>query len=454
MNNNKPTPTPEATGATTELSGGANVAKAENGGQPSMTFTGGQDDNKYPEVTSTPEATAEAMVQNSDQPQLMLQPVATNPSAEAEPSPSPMPVAAVTTGEGNSETTDGDASTASTVTVTLEPTPTAPPDVAPAPSGSILPIVIAVAVVLAAAAALGIVLSHRKRQAEARRTYPEASTKIPRNLRSGGTAPVKPSQLQTEQIMPDAPMASRYRVGFAQTQGSRENQEDSFCISNWKDERAVSSLGLLAAVADGIGGLSNGQLASSTVVRNMCTRFENQNVGMALSDRLLELAAQSQQDVLSIVQQRGNCGTTLVSVLIKDGQMVMLSVGDSRVSLYRSGVLLQLNREHVLGKESDENTMLNHAAQNNDTRKRKAITAYLGKPNLRLIDRTLNPMKLMSGDRILLMSDGVFGSLSDDEIIAAMQAPPDRAAQMVIQTVEAKRLPHQDNATIIIVEMQ
>lgn len=428
----------------------ANVAVPVSTGDASMTFVGGD----IVTTTPTPAVTASTSEQppTSDQPSLTLQTV-TASSGETSSS-SPMPVTVMTNGDASAAPTDGDTSAEPTVTVTLEPTPTAPPDVASAPSGGILPIVIAVAVVLAAAAALGIVLSRRKRQTEAQRTYPEPSTKIPRNARSGGTAPVKTSLLQTEQIMPDTPMTSRYCVGFAQTQGSRENQEDSFCISNWKDERAVSSLGLLAVVADGIGGLSNGQLASSTVVRNMCTRFEHQNVGMALSDRLLELAAQGQQDVLSIVQKHGNCGTTLVSVLIKDGQMVMLSVGDSRVSLYRSGVLLQLNREHVLGKESDENTMLNHAAQNNDTRKRKAITAYLGKPNLRLIDRTLNPMKLMSGDRILLMSDGVFGSLSDDEIIAAMQAPPERAAQMVIQTVEAKRLPHQDNATIIIVEMR
>lgn len=320
---------------------------------------------------------------------------------------------------------------------------------------SILPIVLVAVVVLAAAAALAVIFSRRKKAEQERRSYPEPSTKVPRRRTdAGSTAPVDGDMPRTEQIVGDVQMESRYRVGFAQTIGSRENQEDSYCISNWQDGRMVSSRGLLAAVADGIGGMSNGQVASGTVVRNMCARFERQNLNMAMSDRLLELAAQGHQDVLKIVQRGGNCGTTLVSVLIKDGQMVMLSVGDSRVSLYRSGMLLQLNREHVLGKESDEYSLLNNTSPTLDARKRKAITAYLGKPNLRLIDRTLNPMRLTPGDRLLLMSDGVFGTLSDDELIAAMQAPPAEAAQAVIQAVEAKGLPHQDNATIVIVEMQ
>lgn len=406
-------------------------------------------------VTVDPTTTAEAAPSGS-------------PASAAAPSESPGPSPSATSGPSDKPGGSSSPSESPEVIVfeqsdaadagTLEPP--SPPASAPAKSTGILPIVIAVIVVLAAAAVLGVVLSRRRKEAQARRRYPTPSTRVPRQPSSGGRPPAGPGTVpvdadtpRTEQIDGGAPLDSRYRVGFAQTVGSRDNQEDSYCISNWMDGKAVSSRGLLAAVADGIGGMSNGQIASGTVVRNMCARFERQNVNMALSDRLLELAAQGQQDVLNIVQRGGNCGTTLVSVLIRDGQMVMLSVGDSRVSLYRSGMLLQLNREHVMGKESDEYSMLNHTTQNTDSRKRKAITAYLGKPNLRLIDRTLNPMKLMPGDRILLMSDGVFGPLSDDEIIAAMQAPPDQAAQAVIRAVEAKRLPHQDNATIVIVEM-
>jgi len=384
------------------------------------------------------------------------------PAAEAENSPSPTlqiilpgettaePQQTQSVPEAGEGDTAGAAEDVSLQTlVTAEPTATPEPLPAPDGGGSIIWIVAAALVILVIALVLILRSVKRKKEESEMGKYPTPSTRIPERRRGN-----MQSTMKTETVEEDFAAASRYRVGYAQIMGGRENQEDSYCISNWKDPRVLAERGLLAAVADGIGGMSNGQVASGTVVRNMCARFERQNVNMAMSDRLLELAAQSQQDVLSIVQRGGNCGTTLVSVLIKDGYMVTLSVGDSRICLYRSGMLLQLNREHVLGKESDEYSMLHHTAQNIDAHKRKAITAYLGKPNLRLIDRTLNPMKLVSGDRLLLMSDGVFGSLSDDEIIACMQLPPDKAAQAVIQAVDTKHLPHQDNATIVIVEME
>ena len=65
-----------------------------------------------------------------------------------------------------------------------------------------------------------------------------------------------------------------------------------------------------------------------------------------------------------------------------------------------------------------------------------------------------NLMRLIRGDRILLLSDGVFGTLSDDELISMMDLPPQAAAEAAVQAVDAKRREHQDNATIVIVEIE
>ena len=97
--------------------------------------------------------------------------------------------------------------------------------------------------------------------------------------------------------------------------------------------------------------------------------------------------------------------------------------------------------------------MLSNAPANSDARKRKALTAFMGKENLRLVDRNTAPMRLIRGDRVLLMSDGVFGTLTDDELISLMDLPPQAAADAVVRMVEAKRREHQDNATIVIVEI-
>ncbi len=254
----------------------------------------------------------------------------------------------------------------------------------------------------------------------------------------------------TESVDGDAAVsASRYVAGVAQILGSRANQEDSFCISNWHDAAAVAKRGILAAVADGVGGMSNGQVASSTAVRAMLSRFELQEPSLPMETRLLDLAACAQREVLRAAQQAGRCGTTLVSVLIQNDHMVLLSIGDSRIALYRSGILLPLNREHVLGKENDEAAAL--GLPFNGSQKRQAITAYLGKENLRLIDRTITPMQLIAGDRILLMSDGVFNILNADEIISTLKLAPQQAAQAIVEAVAAKKHPHQDNATVAVI---
>ena len=52
---------------------------------------------------------------------------------------------------------------------------------------------------------------------------------------------------------------------------------------------------------------------------------------------------------------------------------------------------------------------------------------------------------------LLLMTDGVFNTLSDEEILHQMDRPPQEAADALIAMVDEKQIPHQDNATIVIV---
>lgn len=247
---------------------------------------------------------------------------------------------------------------------------------------------------------------------------------------------------------------SGFRVGHAQIIGVRKNQEDAYVVSNLEDVRLIQEKGLLAVVADGIGGLNAGEVASKAVIDGMCACYSAQSAEMGACERLLEMVGSAQKNVIQNVQDGGRqCGSTLVSVLIQGRNMAFVSVGDSRIALYRAGTLLQLNREHVLGRNADEASVLSGAPANTDARKRKALTAFMGKENLKVVDRNTTPQRLIRGDRILLMSDGVFGTLSDDELISLMDLEPHRAADAVMRAVDAKHRTHQDNATIVIIEI-
>lgn len=374
--------------------------------------------------------------------------------------------------------TDGTEDTGATYAVTQQPTPTPgvedPGKEGGGPSIWMIAIIVLIAVLVAAIAVIIVKLlggsKKRNKRAEKQRDVETVSapmqmqrpsTRVPVH-RKGGRPSIENAgafdttvRLDPGTTIPGAPMSAPehggFKIGFAQTIGSRENQEDSYCITDWKNPHTLAERGLLAAVADGIGGLSNGQNASGAAVRSICANFERQDPRRSMSDRLLELAAQAQQEVLQVNLRGDRCGTTLVSVLIKNEEMVILSVGDSRIALYRAGTLLQMNREHVLGRENDEKQALNMDGETLDKRKQGALTSYLGKENLRSIDRTLNPIRLVPGDRILLMSDGVFGTLKDREIIEKLSLEPDQAAQAIIRAVDEQKRPGQDNATIVIV---
>ncbi|MBQ8200953.1 MAG: serine/threonine-protein phosphatase [Clostridia bacterium] len=241
------------------------------------------------------------------------------------------------------------------------------------------------------------------------------------------------------------------RVGTSSIVGKRKNQQDALYCSEWKNRASLVNRGLLAAVADGIGGLSNGDLASVTVVQNIRSSFLAESAGREPAEELLYAAASAHRGVLELNREGKMCGSTLVSVLIRKWSLWLLSIGDSRIALYRAGVLLTLNREHIMKRDTDEQSVFSGAPISSDARKDKALTAFVGKENLRQIDRTLTPMRLLPGDKIVLMSDGIFGTVSEDEMCAALACAPEEAARKITALVEAKNKSAQDNASIIVI---
>lgn len=243
-------------------------------------------------------------------------------------------------------------------------------------------------------------------------------------------------------------------VGMAQTIGARENQQDSMYCSDWNDKNVLVSRGVLAAVADGIGGLKNGDTASSTAVKTMRARFAAAPAFGDLSGRLLELCMEAHKEVVALNRQnKASCGTTLVAALLSGWNMTFLSIGDSRIYLYRAGTFLQLNREHVLRIKHQEQQALNQEKEHASS-KPEALTSFVGKEDLRLIDRSVRPIRLVPGDKLLMMSDGVFGTLSDEELLGMVRLSPQAGAEAIIQKVNDKKKPYQDNASVLMIGVQ
>ena len=155
-----------------------------------------------------------------------------------------------------------------------------------------------------------------------------------------------------------------------------------------------------------------------------------------------------------MLQGQERSGSTLVTALIKNGMLYFITVGDSRLYLYRGGALIQLNREHIYQEElavRATNQMVSLGQVRGD-RQAHALTSYFGIGRLPAIDRNIEGIRLLNGDKLLLASDGVFGTLTQAQMEAALSQDVNAAARTIGEQIIAANRTHQDNNTAVILE--
>lgn len=232
--------------------------------------------------------------------------------------------------------------------------------------------------------------------------------------------------------------------------GRRDYQQDSF-----GQTAVLRNTGILAVLADGMGGLSGGERVSQKIVMEALT-FGSTLQANQVPTALPGMVAGINRAVNQMLGPKGlyTSGSTVVSALIMGNALRWISVGDSRVYLYRDGQISQLSRDHDLlqdwmpdileGKRS-----MAEALRDPNGRK---LTSFIGMGELRHVDYNRTPIPLLPGDRVLLMSDGVYGTVSDAEMAAILRdcGSVQLAASHIGQRIMGAALPYQDNYTLIV----
>lgn len=247
--------------------------------------------------------------------------------------------------------------------------------------------------------------------------------------------------------------------------GKREEQQDALWFSHMEESKDC-----LAVVADGMGGLKNGGIISEIIATQMKNAF-------FAPDRLSE-PVQFLQHALWVVNENVNAyldtcgndngGSTIVAAYISGQKLYYLSVGDSRIYLIHNHTITKLNLEHNFGNELDDLARrgmisFDEARQN---RQRAALTSYVGMGDITKIDGNVEPILLEKGDVILLMSDGVFGTLDDCEILACTDFKKSRGSKKqkdsefceqlvcrIKQQVEGHGKMKQDNYSVVAIRL-
>ncbi|MBS1830970.1 MAG: serine/threonine-protein phosphatase [Acidobacteria bacterium] len=242
--------------------------------------------------------------------------------------------------------------------------------------------------------------------------------------------------------------------GNAQHIGSRQQQQDSFGYSNLADAAFRKQAGMLAVVADGMGGMAHGEAAGKCAVKAFLEAYETKAETEPIPDALLRSLLKANAAVYETAVELDaaeEMGTTLVATVIHNDKLHWISCGDSGIFLFRNNEFTQLNQPHTFATDLDDQVangvIPRDLAQAHP--ERESLTSFLGLEKLSLLDRSLRPITLRDGDTILLASDGLFKTLSYEAMTPLMDNDPQMLCETLVARTLAVQKPHQDNITVL-----
>lgn len=235
-----------------------------------------------------------------------------------------------------------------------------------------------------------------------------------------------------------APVAYGLVPGTATHQGGRDINQDAALA----DDR-------LFAVADGIGAMDQGEVASQLAVDTLATAFAADRTVSGL----LKACREANQVVWrQAANENSMMGTTLAALAVtSDTDAVVLHVGDSRLYRLRNTRLARLTQDHTVVAELIRDGEL--SAQDAKTHPhRNVLTRAVGAwPQ---VDADYAGVSCEPGDRLVLCTDGLFKALATGELkdLLAAAADPQAAADTLVATAVERGA--DDNVTAIVVDVQ
>lgn len=254
-----------------------------------------------------------------------------------------------------------------------------------------------------------------------------------------------------EIVQREEPSAESGSVGKVHNIGNRKDQQDSFGVTSFAG-------GQFIVIADGMGGLSGGDKISQQIVMTMLQDVAG--FRETSYDRVLfELVAHANCEVNRMigVSDRYVSGSTVVAAIVEKGCFHWVSVGDSRIYLYRNKRLLQLNREHTYEAELLVQAVNGEVSfeEAKTHPERGSLTSFIGMGELKYVDGSRRGIKIQEGDRLLLMSDGVFHTLSEEEMqqIIETSGCVTHVANVMQERILSYQKTKQDNFTAVIMDL-
>lgn len=221
----------------------------------------------------------------------------------------------------------------------------------------------------------------------------------------------------------------------------RAENEDAFVHLKHPDP----DRGYLIAIADGMGGASAGEVASRIAVDTLSEAY------LAGDGPLPELLSRALEQANERINQAGRAGhmmgTTCTALVMANGEAHVAHIGDSRAHRIRAGALARLTSVHSVWAERVRDGVISPAV----TSGRNVLTRALG-PEPEVTPDLVVGLDVEVGDRFVLCSDGLWGLVTDPEILAIVRGCSlQEACRRLVDLANERGGP--DNITVLVAEV-
>ena len=250
---------------------------------------------------------------------------------------------------------------------------------------------------------------------------------------------------------------SKRKLGMITDVGKvREVDEDSILAADLSfGINSENNQFLLLAVADGMGGHAKGEEASkialNTITKTVIPQL-NENIPYTdLLDQGIKNANQAILDYTVEHPETKGMGTTSVCAVVKDNEVHLVNLGDSRAYVISNDEIRRVTKDHSLVQQLvDQGTITEEETrthpQKNVISKAIGINADIESDTMRL--------KLASDESLLLCCDGVIAHLTDEDIHKTIieSSDPDAACQNIVNLANERG--GSDNISLIILSSE
>ena len=215
------------------------------------------------------------------------------------------------------------------------------------------------------------------------------------------------------------------------------------------------SHGWLFALADGVGGQRQGEVASRAAVQEALAGFRRAKDGALHKDVVTQIVQAANARVCESETLSGRSGagmaSTIVVCALRFDRATVAHVGDSRCYLVRSGDARPITRDHTVAADQARLGLVS-AEEAAESSQRHVLTRSLGM-NL-FVNVEIDEVQLLAGDVLLLCSDGLHGAVTAAEMAEATRRHRDLAAAAQELVDRANEQDGSDNISLQLIRVR